>query len=307
MKRRDFIKAGVTAGMAAGSLAVLANPLTLLAAQAGSQLPPYDLVAVRGGEPDVMFRRAIAEIGGMGRHVRPGQSVVVKPNIGWDLPPERGGNTHPLLVGEIVAQCIAAGAKEVYVLDHTCDVWKKCYRSSGIEEAVNQAGGKVISAGSRRYYKRVAVGEGKRLKEAEVHGRILNADVLINVPILKHHVSTRLSLGMKNMMGAVWDRRYWHSHDLHQCIADFSTLKIPDLTVMDAYYVIKQNGPRGVSLDDVITLKAQIISKDPVAVDSASAKMFGISPDDVGYIRIADRMNVGTKDLSKLSIKKIKL
>lgn len=99
-----------------------------------------DLVAVMGGEPEAMFRRAITEIGGMKQFIKPGQKVVVKPNIGWDKVPELAGNTNPKLVAEIVKQCLAAGAKEVTVFDHTCDDWQKCYKNSGIEEAAKAAG-----------------------------------------------------------------------------------------------------------------------------------------------------------------------
>lgn len=301
MDRRAFIKAGV----AAGSAWLLGNPFRLLAATQSQG--PCDLVAVRGGEPVAMFRRGIGELGGMGAFVRPGQAVVVKPNIGWDTPPERGATTNPELVGEIVRQCLSAGAARVAVLDHTCDLWRNCYRNSGIEAAVKAAGGRMVPANSRRHYRSVDVAGGERLRRTEVHKHVLSADVLINVPVLKHHSSTWLTLGMKNLMGVVWDRRYWHSHDLHQCIADFSTFLKADLTIMDGYRVMRSNGPKGVSEGDVALVKAQILAKDPVAADAASARMFGLHPDDVGYIRIADAMEVGSKDLKSLRVRKVKV
>jgi len=64
-----------------------------------------DLVAVMGGEPAAMFKKAIAELGGMGKFVKKGDKVTVKPNIGWDKTPELAGNTNPELVKEIVKQC----------------------------------------------------------------------------------------------------------------------------------------------------------------------------------------------------------
>lgn len=106
-------------------------------------------------------------------------------------------------------------------------------------------------------------------------------------------------------MGVVWDRRYWHQNNLQQCIADFPTFKKPDLNIVDAYLVMKRNGPRGVSKDDVLTLKSQIISTDIVAADAAAAKMFGMDVADIPYINYADEMKVGKKDLSKLNINRI--
>jgi uncharacterized protein (DUF362 family) len=265
----------------------------------------YDLVAIKGGEPDVMFDKAIESLGGMKSFVRKGQKVVVKPNIGWDVPPEQAGNTNPVLVKRIVQHCYEAGAKEVYVFDNTCDDWKRCYSNSGIERAVKDAGGKVVSGDSERYFQQVEVKQGKKLKNTKVHELILDSDVFINVPILKNHTSTDLSISMKNLMGNVWDRGYWHRNDLNQCIADFTSFKKPDLNIVDAYYVLKRNGPRGVSKGDVVLMKSQIISADIVAADSAAAKIFGIEPEKISHIKLAAEMNLGTMDLSKLNINRI--
>ncbi|WP_245620004.1 DUF362 domain-containing protein [Desulfobacter vibrioformis] len=304
MNRRDFLKKTIGGGIAAGSTLVFPGVEKLLAAQQGAA---YDLVAVRGGGPDRMFDAAIASLGGMQTFVPRGSRVLVKPNIGWDVPPERGGNTHPALVGRIVEQCLAAGAKEVTVFDHTCDNWRRCYTNSGIEAAVKAAGGKMVSGDSEGYYKSVSVPQGQRLKEAKVHEALLNADVFINAPVLKHHSSSMVTIGMKNLMGVVWDRWYWHRNDLHQCIADFSSFRKPDLTVVDAYNVMKRNGPRGVSVSDVVSMKAQVVSLDPVAADAAGAKLFGSDPMDIRHIEIASRMNLGQMNLEKLSINRIKI
>ena len=262
----------------------------------------YDLAAIKGGEPDAMFDEAIKALGGMSKFVKKGQKVVLKPNIGWDVVPERAGNTNPLLVNRIIKHCFDAGAKDVYVFDHTCDNWNRCYSNSGIESAVKDAKGKIVSGASESYYQDVTVKQGKKLKKAKVHELILESDVFINVPILKHHSSADLTIGMKNLMGIVWDRGYWHSNNLHQCISDFASFRKPDLTVVDAYYVMKKNGPRGVSKDDVLTMKSLIISADIVAADAAAAKLFGSDPNKIDYIRIADEMKIGTMDLDKLSI-----
>lgn len=306
MERRDFLKKGIGAGVIAGASFSIAGVNSLFAGTSSqSQKGAYDLVAVRGGEPEVMFDRGIEAMGGMRKFVKAGQTVVVKPNIGWDVTPERAGNTHPKLVKRIVQHCFQAGAKDVFVFDNTCDNWIRCYKTSGIEDAVKEAGGKMMPGNTENFYKEVSIPKGKRLKTAKVHELILNSDVFINVPVLKNHGSARLTIALKNLMGIVWDRRFWHRNDLHQCIADFGTFKKPDLNVIDAYYVMKQNGPRGVSVDDVVTMKSLIISADMVAADAASAKLFGLEPADIGHIKIADEMGIGTMDLSKLNIHRI--
>ena len=112
MDRRDFLKTVAITGAAltiqrSEAMEVLTQTIN----KANGSNP--DLVAVMGGEPEEMFRRAISELGGMKQFVKPGQKVVVKPNIGWDKVPELAGNTNPKLITEIIKQCFAAGAKEV--------------------------------------------------------------------------------------------------------------------------------------------------------------------------------------------------
>jgi uncharacterized protein (DUF362 family) len=306
MNRRDFLKKTIGGGIAAGTTLAFGGYAKLLAATP-SQPGPYDLVAVKGAEPDVMFDNAIASLGGMQTFVPKGSKVLVKPNIGWDVPPDRGGNTNPKLVARIIEQSLNAGAKEVSVFDHTCDQWTRCYKTSGIEQAVKDAGGRIVSGDSEGYYQTVAVPKGERLTEAKVHELLLDADVFINVPVLKHHSSSMLTIGMKNLMGVVWDRWYWHRNDLHQCIADFASYRKPDLTVVDAYNVMKRNGPRGVSAGDVVPMKSQIVSTDFVAADAAAAKLFGTEPGDIRHIELAAQMNLGQIDLRALSINRIKL
>lgn len=306
MKRRNFIKNSLAAGLSVGLATVPAFNIIGRTRKFQSEVN-YDIVAIKGGEPDLMFRQAIQSFGGMQNFVKPNQTVVVKPNIGWDAVPERAANTNPKLISEITKECLNAGAKEVYVFDHTCDEWTRCYSNSGIKSAAEEAGAKVVPGNSERYYHEVEILGGESLKSAKVHELILESDVFIDVPVIKHHGGAQVSLGMKNLMGIVWDRGYWHRNGLHQCIADFISFKKPDLTVIDGYNVMKRNGPRGVSVDDVVTMKTQILCKDIVAGDAAATKIFGSDPNNIGHIKTAHEMGLGTMDLTSLSINRIKV
>lgn len=307
MDRREFINKGIGAGIVAGTSLLWGRENPLFARTSPGSPTAYDLVAVKGGEADAMFDRAIESVGGMNQFVSKGQTVVVKPNIGWDVSPERGGNTNPKLVSRIIEHCYNAGAKDVFVFDHTCDNWTKCYKNSGIEKAAKDAGAKVVSGETEGYYEHVSVPRGKSLTKAKVHELMLSSNVVINVPVLKVHDGSRATIAMKNLMGVVWDRGYWHRNDLHQCIADFATYCKPTLNVVDAYTVMKSNGPRGTSLDDVVVMKSLLLSRDMVAADAAAAKLLGFEPKDIGHIRIAGEMKIGKVDLSGLSINRIKL
>jgi uncharacterized protein (DUF362 family) len=312
MDRRDFLKALAISGIAFSlklkdGMDIFAQ--TLNNTQTGK---PVDLVAVMGGEPDAMFKRAIAEMGGMNKFIKNGYKVVVKPNIGWDKTPELAGNTNPKLVTEIIRQCISAGASEVIVFDHTCDDWVKCYKNSGIEAAAKAAGAKVLPAHEETYYQTISLPQGKKLKITKVHKAILECDAWINVPVLKHHGGANMSISMKNLMGIIWDRRIFHSTDLQQCIADMCTLaKKPVLNVVDAYRLMKTNGPRGKSVADVVQTKGLFISQDMVAVDTAATKFFNqireMPLEDVKYLANGQTLKLGTMDIDSLHVKRIKM
>lgn len=303
MKRRTFLRATVEAGLMAAAGTAFGRS-SLAAPGATASVP--DLVAVRGATPERLFDAGIAALGGMKSFVRPGQTVVVKPNIAWDVPPERAGNTNPLLVQRIVEHCREAGAKTVYVFDYTCDNWQRTYRTSGIEQAVRDAGGTMAPGNSEGYFQAVRV-NGRSLKDAKEHELILEADVFINVPVLKNHGSATVTCAMKNLMGVIWDRQFWHRNDLHQCIADFAAYRRPTLNVVDAYNVMARNGPRGVSTQDVVRMESLLISSDMVAVDTAASRLLSVAPESVRYIPLAAALGAGRSDLEALRIERIKL
>lgn len=306
MKRRDFIRNSLGAGVLSTAAFSFGRYGQISAAEnsASFQLP-YDMVAIRGGEPDDMLARGIASLGGMRQFVKPNQTVVIKPNIGWDTTPDKGANTNPDLVTAIIEQCKMAGAKSIYVFDNPVAEWTRSYQYSGIEDAAKKAGATVVSGKSESYYQSVSIPKGKILKTAKVHELILESDVFINVPVLKNHGGSTLTISMKNLMGVVWDRQYYHSNDLHQCIADFATFRKPDLNIVDAYRVMKRNGPRGVSAADVSLMKYQIIATDMVAADTAATKVFGMEPDQLKHIALAEELGVGTSNIDALQINRI--
>jgi uncharacterized protein (DUF362 family) len=311
MKRRDFFKSAALLGLTS-----IIKPEAIGATTATSKGVPAhsgpDLVAVMGGEPAVMLTRALKELGGIGHFVKKGYKVVIKPNIGWDRKPELAANTNPELIGTLVRMCKSAGASEVIVFDHTCHDWKKSYANSGIEQAVIAAGGKIVPANDETYYTEVDLPRGVNLKKTKIHKSLIDCDVWFNVPILKHHGGSKNSISMKNLMGIVWDRGFFHRNDLHQCIADISTFhKAPALNIVDAYRIMKSNGPQGKSDSDVVLLKSLIVSPDFVAADTASMKLFSqVQPTDikdVRYISLAEKLKVGTQNIEKLNVKRIKL
>ncbi len=305
MDRREFIKKCISIA-AISTVTPLFRTKKLLGAPLEEEKIP-DIVAVRNGEPDKMFDAAIKAFGGMEKFVKKGQTVVVKPNIAWSSEPDGGACTNPVLVKRVVEHVLNAGAKKVYVFDHTCHDWESTYKVSGIENAAKSAGAIVVPAHKESYYEEVRVPGARILKTAKVHELILECDIFINVPILKHHGSTLITSAMKNLMGVVWDRGFYHRTDLHGCISEFCLYRKPDLNILDAYYVMTNNGPMCYSKEFVSKRKMQLISKDIVAIDAAGSKILGREPQDIKHVVYGSQRGLGNIDIEGLNIKRIVL
>ena len=302
MDRREFLKKSAAIGFGAGLL-LLPQELRRAAGLAAAENYP-DLVALRGGTPVAMFDRGMRMLGGMGRFVKNGQTVVIKPNMSWDLPPEYGANTSPALVAAVVKHCRDAGARRVIIMDHSIEHWENSSRNSGVVAAAVAAGAVYAPAEREGYYQRVSL-NGRRLKETMIHETLLESDVLISVPVLKHHGGGGITASIKNLMGCVWNRNVYHAAGLHSCIAAFLSVKKPDLNIIDAHRVITRNGPRGGSLADVAGLGSLIISADAVAADTAASMLLGRKQGEIEYIRLAGEAGLGQTDLSKLNIARV--
>lgn len=310
--RRDFIKAGFALGASLplanlGKLFAADLPVKTSGVSTAPIQPKSILVAVRDGERAAMLDKAMAALGGMETFVKKGQTVLVKPNIGWDSPPERGADSHPELVKRVVEMCFAAGAKSVSMFDNTCDQWQRAYANSGMEKVARDTGATLVNGKDATLYREVEIPNGKKLQKGKIHSLVLDSDVFINVPVLKHHGGSLVTGCMKNLMGIIWDRGFYHRVDLHQCIADLLTFKKPTLNILDAYAPMVRNGPRGKSADDLVVMRTLLVSTDIVAIDAAGAKLLNHQPSDVRHIAIAAEMKLGTMDLEQVDIRRFKL
>jgi uncharacterized protein (DUF362 family) len=308
MKRRTFCSAVLGGGLAAGLSAFIPTSFSRAASVPSSPLSSPDLVAVSGENVTAAVDAGLAALGGMEAFVKPGQTVLIKPNMGWAVTPDGGANTNPVLMKRLIEHCFKAGARKVTCFDNPCDHWRDAYRESGIEAAVKDAGGVVGPPHSESYYQRVNIPDGKILVQTKIHELYMEADVVLNVPVLKHHGGAGLSCAMKNLMGAVWDRRFYHGRGLDQCIADFCLYaKQPALNIVDASRVMLSGGPRGQSYSQFRKLDLLILGRDIVATDVASALAFGAKPERFSYIGLAAGAGVGKGSLEGLNIQRLKV
>ena len=296
MKRRDFIK-----GAAAAGLALRFGP-RVWAGPAAAPPPLPVLAVVEGESPAAITKEAIAALGGIGKFVGRGDRVVIKPNIGWDRTPDMAACTNPEVVKTLVELVLEAGAKKAVVIDNTTNQAKRCYVRSGIQEAVKQAGGDMLFVDDYRVKK--AALKGAWLKDWEVLLDVVEADKVINVPIAKHHSLCRLTLGMKNWLGAIGGARNQLHQGLDRAVVDLAAYFKPRLTVLDAYRILVRNGPQGGRISDTELRKTVVAGTDPVAVDAMAATFFSVAPRELPYLGLARERGLGEFDLTKVRLEK---
>jgi len=260
------------------------------------------LGVARGGSPEQLTQRAIAAIGGIERFVKNGNDVIIKPNMcNANHTPEYASTTNPEVVATLVKMCLGAGAKRVRVMDAPFSgTPQSAYARSGIEEAVKAAGGEMEIMANMRYAN-TPIPNGKDLKEWSFYQPILEADVVINVPIAKHHYLSTLTLGGKNIMGTIQNRGGMHPN-IGQRVAEITSVVRPELTVIDAVRILMANGPTGGNLNDVKEMNAVIASHDIVAADAYVTAFFDKKPTDIPYIKASAEMGLGTMELDGIKI-----
>jgi len=304
MSRRGFLRYNArlllwTAAISAG--------LRLPRPAAAGEIPD---IALAVGDRVPATRAAVDLLGGMGRFVKPGQKVVIKPNMSFAGGPEDATDTNPEVVRELVAMCREAGAERVRVLDHTLRREERCIE--GVQKACEVHGDDIVQAVSRsRFFKETPIPEGRQMTETDVMREVLEADVLIAAPVAKSHSGAGVSLSMKGMMGLVYNRGVMHSrYDLHESIVDLASLLKPDLVVVDGSRVLSTNGPGGPGR--VLKMDTIIASADMVAADAQAVAMFEwygrkLQPRNVKHIRIAHERGLGRMDVENLRLKQVQV
>jgi uncharacterized protein (DUF362 family) len=285
---------------AVGAAAMLIPPTESSSALVNSR-PAPTVAIVKNGNPSQLIDKVVELLGGIRRFVSPGQSVLIKPNIGWDRLPEQAATTNPEAVAQMVRLCKEAGAGRVRVLDRTCNQAIRCYRQSGIEAAVQSAGAEVRFVIDSRF-KQAPIANGRVLKEWPICQDALECDVLINMPIAKTHSISGVTLGMKNVMGLIGGNRGLIHTQFVEKIVDLNMVIRPCLTIIDGYRVLIRNGPTGGSLDDVEEKRTVIASADVVAADANGAWLLGIDPTTIQHLQHAHERDLGEIDRGKMII-----
>ncbi|MDZ7844760.1 MAG: DUF362 domain-containing protein [Anaerolineales bacterium] len=266
---------------------------------------PPDLVVTRHGSPQRLVKKAIKALGGMGQFVRPGDDVIIKPNICVSYHSyEYAATTNPWVVATLVELALGYDARRVRVMDNPFGgTAQQAYLRSGIQKEVERVGGEMEVMAPYKYVNATIPG-GKVLKQCQIYQDVLQADVLINVPLVKHHGLAKMTLGMKNMLGVISNRPAMHQN-LGQKLADLNSRVRSHLVVVDAVRMLMNHGPSGGNLSDVKKADTLIAARDIVAADSYAATLFGLKPNNLDFVRAGSALGLGRSDLDNLKIEEL--
>mgnify|MGYP005850510565 FL=1 len=305
MNRREFLKR--SAQYAAVGAAGLSLPGMIERVYSADKEPN---IVVANGNPGPATRAAVGAFGGMGRFVKPGDKVVIKPNMSFPNPPDWGTTTHPDVVRELTLMCAEAGASSVLVLDNPLRSSELCLVRSGVRKACEDLPqAHVQGLTSKAFYEEIKIPEGKALFSTMVMKKVLEADVLIAAPVAKSHGATGVSLALKGMMGLIYDRKDFHLNlDIDVAVVDLCTVLKPKLTVIDASRILSEGGPGGPG--KVIPMNKIIASRDMVAADSMAVELgtwYGrkFKSRQVRHIQLADQRGLGHMDLASQTVKEV--
>ena len=304
INRRDFLRRALVSGGALLALPGLSRTgwAAASAETATAAGPRVDVWVFHGPDRRKLMAKALATIdanGGFGRNVK---RMAVKVNAAWARTPEVGANTNPELLDAFLAGARAAGVSELILPENPCARAEEAFTRSGLLAAARNHQATLYSLpAAKKAYTQQSLPHGKKLQKAMVAKDFLEADAIINIPVAKHHGGATLSMAMKNWMGAVEDRGFWHRNNLHQCIADFSGFLKPTWTLVDATRCMMDSGPQGPARK-LTTPNLLILSRDQVAADAYAATLFFDSPLKVGYLKLAGEQGIGIADLARMKI-----
>jgi uncharacterized protein (DUF362 family) len=257
------------------------------------------------GELQEALKLLLDSLGGIGRFVKSGATVLIKPNMSFPNPPSMATSTSPGLVAAVARHCLEAGAKTVLVADHTMRPPELCLEWTGIRKACAGLKGVEFLGGDQEgMYTEVALPGTRFLQKVKILRVVLKADVHLNLPQMKSHSATTVSLGTKGNMGLIWDRASFHRRlDLNEAIADLNTLARAHLTILDGSRVLTAGGPQGPGT--VEALNCLIGGTDPLAVDACGVmrtSWYGRSfrPDEIAHLAACRMRGIGEIDPERI-------
>lgn len=243
-------------------------------------------------------------MGGVTNMIKPGTTVMLKPNAGHASPADTSVCTNPEVVRAVIREVKKANPKSIVIAEAAaigCDTME-CYEVSGIADVAREEGVGLYDIKADKDLINVAVrGYRSNLHHVKLPRRLLEADHLINLPILKAHASMVFSCALKNIKGVVQDAVHlqMHQQNLTMAMMDVWSVCRADINIVDAI-----RPASGYSPHTPVPIEVDCImgSYDPVALDRIACELVGIDPDGVDYFRVAQEAGLGTTNRDDIEV-----
>jgi uncharacterized protein (DUF362 family) len=250
---------------------------------------------------ETMVRAAVGGLDptlGMRRFVGPGDTVLIKPNVGFDRPPQFGATTHPEVLRWVIRLCKEAGARRVLITDNPIESPAACFARTGIQRVANEEGARVVLPAENRFRILPLLDRGLGSSPGGwpiLYQPLAEATKLIGVAPIKDHNLAGGSMVLKNWYGLLGGRRNQLHQAIHEAISNLALALSPTLVVADATRVMMSNGPTGGRLTDLkpggeLGRPAVIAAVDPVACDAwCFQNLLGRDPARLTYLDLAEQ------------------
>ncbi len=282
---------------------LLSGSSTILGKYVNAAESRTDVWVIHGNDKILLMDKCLEIIGENGGLAS--GTMALKVNAAWSRTPEQGANTHPVLVDRFLQGVKNLGITESVLPEHACQRGEQTFERSGILQVAKKNKTDMIDMQREQdHFVEVSIPSAVTLKQAQVPKELIEADVIVNMPVAKDHRASILTIAMKNWMGSVNDRGVFHRENLHQCIADISSFFKPSWTIVDATRIMMDKGPQGPT-SNMRYPNLLVVSRDQVAADVFTSTLFYDDPMQIGYLNLARKMNLGETDLNKMSLHRI--
>ena len=316
ISRREFLarsaKAGISIAAVAGAASLLyeTDPQKMFSGQSAvsglkdfsiPQVAGKTISIIKGSDRSKTVNKAIELLGGIDRFVKPGETVLLKPNVGFSRPPRICATSHPDIISEITRLCYEqAKAKRVYITDNPINDPTSCFEISQIAAAAKKSGAEIIMP-RQNLFSPVSLKGGKLIQNWPfLYQPLANVDKIIGIAVVKNHERSGATMTMKNWYGLLGGGRNIFHTNIHTIITELAMLVKPTLVILDATEIMVSNGPTGGSVSDLKRTNMMLASCDQIAADSFGATLLNLKPDDLPYLLKAQALKLGTTDYESL-------
>ena len=249
------------------------------------------------------LKEAFRLIGGITTVLRKGDRVVIKPNLLLPVSYQSGATTNPYVVEAIINLLEDIGVKNVVIAEGSVvgEKTEKCFSVCGYKSLAERKKIQLIDLKKDEFIP-LGLSNGKIFKILKLPRTVVEADAIIDVPVLKTHDCFPVSLGLKNMKGVIHDRdkQKFHLLDLAQCIVDLNKLVLPRITLIDGTVGMEGMGPvYGIPAD----ARMLFVSFDCVAADAIGSLFMGIDPYETSYITLAEEQGLGIANRDNIVVR----